>query len=126
MAQTLPSTSVPAVPLSHTEMLYKSDVSGKAETATQYLSLDISVGSKSFEGSATVDTESSEVASFTGRLYADDASKLYKNTVTFSFDSKSDKFIVSFFDDKDKKLGFLEAGAIKNVKGTGKGTGNWS
>ncbi|KAJ7516259.1 hypothetical protein O6H91_22G050100 [Diphasiastrum complanatum] len=83
--------------------------------------------SKSFAGSAIVDTSSAGLETITGTLYTDNLDELHNNTVSFKFKTEHDKFIVmiSFYDKHEKYLGVVEANPIKSVAVPGQGTGCW-
>ncbi|KAJ7518223.1 hypothetical protein O6H91_21G059400 [Diphasiastrum complanatum] len=72
--------------------------------------------SKTFAGSAIVDTSSAVLETITGTLYTDNLHELHNNTVSFQFTT----------DDKHEKwLGVVEANPIKSVTVPGQGTGCW-
>ncbi|KAJ7514633.1 hypothetical protein O6H91_23G053200 [Diphasiastrum complanatum] len=106
---------------------YKSyDVRGTAEAGGHSLSIEIIDKPETFRGSASLDTKCVGVASLVGTLTAEDSSALYQKTVAFTFESSGLGFRVYFLDDKDTKLGMLDALPVNNVIGSGKGTGTWS
>jgi hypothetical protein len=61
-----------------------------------------------------------------GDVYTDDLLRLYRDTVSFSFQSTPVYISVQFFDSNSNLLGHYQGGAASVAAGTGGGSGTWS
>lgn len=82
-------------------------------------------GGKTFDGHAGGLSSPGGGALF-GTVYTDDINRLYRDTVSFAFESASAYTSVQFFDGNSNLLGHLQAGGLSTVAGIGGGSGKWS
>lgn len=82
-------------------------------------------GGKNFDGKAGGLSSPGSGALF-GDLYTDDINRLYRDTVSFEYQSTPVYFSVLFFDGNSNLLGHFQAGAVSIVTGIGGGSGSWS
>ncbi|WGD37439.1 VapA/VapB family virulence-associated protein [Lysinibacter sp. HNR] len=59
-------------------------------------------------------------------LHTDDLARLFSDTVSFQINSTPLGLEINFFDGNSHLLGYILAGAISTVLGTGGGTASWS
>lgn len=80
---------------------------------------------KEFEGHAGGVSTPGAGACF-GHVYTDDIDRLYRDTVSFEYQSTPVYLSVLFFDAHSNLLGHFQAGAVSVVTGIGGGKGSWS
>ncbi|GII99775.1 virulence-associated protein [Sediminihabitans luteus] len=88
------------------------------------VSIDVT-GGKSFVGNAGGIAVPGG-GGFWGDVYTDDLDRLYRDTVSFQFNTTPVYFNVNFFDSSSTFLGSLQAGAFGTSTGTGGGSGSWA
>lgn len=91
-----------------------------------YLQFQVTVtGGKTFNGKAGGVSSPGGGALF-GDVYTDDINKLYRDTVSFEFQSTPVYLSILFFDGHSNLLGHFQSGAVSTVAGIGGGSGSWS
>ncbi|MCG6658011.1 VapA/VapB family virulence-associated protein [Halomonas campisalis] len=99
---------------------------GSVASLIFYLQFQVNItDGKTFDGHAGGASSPGGGALF-GHVYTNDLDRLYRDTVSFEFQSTPVYLSVLFFDRHSKLLGHFQSGAVSIVTGIGGGKGSWS
>ena len=82
-------------------------------------------GGKSFEGNGG-GIAGIGGGALIGDVYTDDLDRLYRDTVSFEYNSAFAYTSVLFFDKNSQLLGHFQSGSVSTLAGVGGGQGKWS
>ncbi len=98
---------------------------GSVASLIFYLKFQVNItDGKTFDGNAGGASSPGGGALF-GHVYTDDLERLYRDTVSFEFQSTPVYLSILFFDSHSKLLGHFQSGAVSIVTGVGGGKGSW-
>lgn len=98
---------------------------GSVASLIFYLKFQVNItDGKSFNGNAG-GISSAGGGALKGDVYTDDLDRLYRDTVSFEFQSTPAYLSILFFDGHSKLLGHFQSIALSTVTGVGGGSGSW-